>query len=60
MAKKMGYNSRLDMSMGARNKTKGKQSMTSRRHESEAMEKKAGKPKYSGNKSSRQGSKKRK
>ena len=57
--KKQGYNDRLDDSMGARN---GKKSQTEkdRRDESEAMEKKAGKPKFSGNKSSNQGKKKKK
>ena len=44
--KKQGYNARLDESLGARNKTKGKQSLKSRRKESEGMEKAAGKRKY--------------
>lgn len=56
---KGSYNSRLDMSLGARNGKKS-QSMTARRHESEGMEKKMGRPKYSGNKSSRQGGRKKK
>ncbi len=56
---KGSYNSRLDESLGARNGKKS-QSMTARRHESEGMEKKMGRPKYSGNKSSRQGAKKKK
>ena len=45
--KKQGYNARLDESLGARNKTKGKQSLKSRRSESEGMEKASGKRKYS-------------
>ncbi len=44
--KDQGYNARLDESMGARNKTKKQQSLKSRRHESEAMEKKGGRRKY--------------
>ena len=44
--KEQGYNARLDESMGARNKTKKQQSLKSRRHESEAMEKKGGRRKY--------------
>jgi len=44
--KVQGYNARLDESLGARNKTKGKQSLKSRRKESEGMEKAAGKRKY--------------
>ena len=44
--KDQGYNARLDESMGARNKTKRQQSLKSRRHESEAMEKKGGRRKY--------------
>ena len=54
MAHKQGYNARLDESLGARNKTKGKQSMATRRKESKSAEKRAGKPAYSGNKSSTQ------
>ena len=53
MAKSMGYNDRLDMSLGARNGKK-KQSMKARRHESEGMEKALGRAKFSGNKSSSQ------
>jgi len=49
--KKQGYNARLDDSLGAKNGKK-KQSMKSRRDESEGMEKSMGKRKYSGNKSS--------
>ena len=45
--KGQGYNDRLDESLGARNKTKGKQSLKSRRKESEGMEKASGKRKYS-------------
>ncbi len=48
--KKQGYNARLDDSLGARNGKK-KQSLKSRRHESEGMEKAMGKRKYSANKS---------
>ena len=48
---KQGYNDRLDDSMGYKNGKKS-QSMKSRRHESEGMEKSMGKRKYSGNKSS--------
>lgn len=40
MAKKQGYNARLDESIGARHKGKHEQSLPSRRHESEAMEEK--------------------
>lgn len=58
-AKKQGYNARLDESLGARHGKK-KQSMKARRDESKGMEKKMGRPAYSGNKSSRQPSKKRK
>jgi hypothetical protein len=52
--KKQGYNARLDDSLGAKNGKK-KQSMKSRRDESEGMEKKMGNKKFSGNKSSAQG-----
>ena len=45
--KKQGYNSRLDESLGARNKTKKKQSLKSRRDESKGMEKAMGKKAYS-------------
>tara|TARA_R100001463_G_C3472989_1_gene216096 strand:+ start:404 stop:685 length:282 start_codon:yes stop_codon:yes gene_type:complete len=38
--KKQGYNARLDESLGAKHKGPHKQSLKSRRHESEAMEKK--------------------
>tara|TARA_R110000751_G_scaffold29906_1_gene76911 strand:+ start:1149 stop:1718 length:570 start_codon:yes stop_codon:yes gene_type:complete len=44
--KVQGYNDKLDESLGARNKTKGEQSLKSRRKESEGMEKAAGKRKY--------------
>lgn len=40
MKKKQGFKSRLDESLGERHKGKKKQSLRSRRHESEAMEKK--------------------
>ena len=52
-AKKQGYNARLDESLGARNGKKS-QSMTARRNESKGAKKAAGKPAYSGNKSSAQ------
>ena len=44
--KKQGYNARLDESLGERNKTKGKQSLASRRKESEGMEKAMKRRKY--------------
>jgi hypothetical protein len=48
--KKQGYNSRLDEALGEK-KGKKKQSLRSRRKESEGMEKAMGKRKYSGAKS---------
>lgn len=45
--KKQGYNSRLDESLGSRNKTKKKQTLKDRRDESKAMEKAKGKRAYS-------------
>ena len=54
--KAFGYNARLDESLGARNGKKT-QSMKDRRDESKGAEKAAGKPAYSGNKSSSQGKK---
>ena len=48
--KKQGYNSRLDESLGAKHGKKS-QSLKSRRHESEGMEKSSGKRKYSGDQS---------
>lgn len=54
----MGYNAREDMSIGMRNKGKKKQSMKSRRKESEGMEKKMGKRKYAANKSMKYNKKK--
>ena len=51
--KKQGYNARLDDSLGARNGKK-RQGMAARRHESEGMEKKLGRAKFAGNKSSSQ------
>ena len=53
--KKQGYNARLDDSLGAKHGKKS-QSLKSRRDESEGMEKSMGKRKFSGNKSSGQGS----
>ena len=60
--KTQGYNARLDESLAARNGASStkKQSMKARRDESKAAEKRAGKPAYSGNKSSSQGKKKKK
>ena len=58
--KKQGFNSRLDESMGMRNRGKKKQSMKSRRKESKGMEKAMGRKSYSGNKSSAQGRRKKK
>jgi hypothetical protein len=52
--KAFGYNARLDESLGARNGKKT-QSMKDRRDESKGAEKAAGRPAYSGNKSSSQG-----
>ena len=52
---KQGFNARLDDSLGSKNGSKS-QSMKSRRNESEGMEKSMGKRKFSGNKSSGQGS----
>ena len=40
MAKKQGYNARLDESLGGRHKGKHKQSLKDRRDESKAMSKK--------------------
>jgi hypothetical protein len=48
MARKtQGYNSRLDESLGARNRGKKKQSLASRRRESEGTEESMGRRKYS-------------
>ncbi len=44
--KKQGYDSRLDESLGERNKGKKKQSMASRRKESEGTEKSMGRRKF--------------
>jgi hypothetical protein len=49
--KKEGYNARLNESLGRRNKGKKKQSLKSRRKESEGMEKAKGKRKYAADKS---------
>jgi hypothetical protein len=58
---KQGYNSRLNESIGARNKGYAmSQPMKSRRHESEGMEKYLGKPKFSANKHSVQKRRKKK
>ena len=53
--KKQGYNARLDDSLGAKHGKKS-QSLKSRRDESEGMEKSMKRRKFSGNKSSAQGS----
>lgn len=53
--KKQGYNARLDDSLGSKAKGKVKQSLKSRRKESEGMEKAMGKRKYSGDKSMKKG-----
>ena len=58
--KKQGYNARLDESLGARTKGKKSQSLSSRRKESEGMEKAMGRKKYSAAKSMDKGSRKRK
>jgi hypothetical protein len=58
--KKQGYNSKMDESLGARNKGKKKQSMRSRRDESKGMEKAMGRKAYAGVKSMDKGSRKRK
>ena len=52
---KQGYNARLDDSLGAKHGKKS-QDMKSRRDESEGMEESMGRKKFSGNKSSAQGS----
>jgi len=59
--KKQGYNDRLDESLGKKNgkESTKKQSKKDRRDESKGAEKAAGKPAYSGNKSSNQGPKKK-
>tara|TARA_R110002020_G_scaffold49102_3_gene140063 strand:+ start:44 stop:421 length:378 start_codon:yes stop_codon:yes gene_type:complete len=57
--KKQGYNSRLDESLGMRNKGKKKQSFKSRRDESKGMKKSKGKKAYSANRSSAQGRRKK-
>ncbi len=58
--KKQGYNDRLDESLGERDgkESTKSQSEKDRRDESKGAEKAAGKPAYSGNKSSNQGKKK--
>lgn len=55
--KKQGYNDRLDESLGERDGSEStkKQTLKDRRDESKGAEKAAGKPAYSGNKSSNQG-----
>lgn len=47
MAKKQGYKSNLDESLGSRHRGKKKQSMKSRRRESEGMEREMGRRPYS-------------
>lgn len=58
--KKQGYNSKLDESLGSRNKGKKKQSMKDRRDESKGMEKAKGKKAYASVKSMDKGSRKKK
>ncbi len=60
--KTQGNNARLDESLGMRNgkESTKKQSLKARRDESKGAKKAAGKPAYSGNKSSTQGRKKKK
>lgn len=48
---RQGYNSRLDESLGERHRGRHKQSLRSRRKESEGMEKARGHRKYSGSRS---------
>lgn len=48
---KQGYNDRLDESLGMRHRGPKKQSMKSRRHESEGMAKKMTGHKYAGDRS---------
>jgi len=55
MAKKQGYNARLDESLGMKHRGAHKQSLKDRRDESKGMEKAMGMKAYSGNKSSAQG-----
>lgn len=57
--KKQGYNSRLDESLGSRNKGKKKQTLKDRRDESKGMEKAEGKRAYASVKTMDKGSKKR-
>lgn len=57
--KKQGYNARLDESLGARNKGKKKQSLKSRRKESEGMEEAMERRKYSAAKSMDKGKRKK-
>lgn len=58
--KKQGYNSRLDESLGERNKGKKKQSLKDRRDESKGMEKAMGRKAYSATRSMDKGSRKSK
>ena len=60
MAKKQGYNARMDESLGMRNKGKKKQSLKDRRDESKGMEKAMGRKAYAGVRSMDKGSRKRK
>ena len=58
--KKQKYDSRMDESLGSRNKGKKKQSLKDRREESKGMEKEMGKRAYSAVKSMDKGSRKKK
>lgn len=51
MKKKQGYRSRMDESLGEKHRGKKKQSMKSRRHESEGMEREMGRRPFSSVKS---------
>lgn len=57
--KKQGYNDKLDEKLGAKNGKK-KQSLASRRKESEGMEKAMGRKKYASVKTMDKGSRKKK
>lgn len=57
--KKQGYNDRLDESIGMRNRGRHKQSLASRRKESEGMERAMGRRKYSATKTMDRGGRKK-
>lgn len=60
MAKKQGFNARLDESLGERHRGKKKQSLKGRRDESKGMEKASSRKAYASVKSMDKGSRKRK